>query len=286
MLAMSLNQLDLNVFHSLTMSAPDFSRLSTFIYNHCGIKLPPSKKTMLEGRLHKRLRALQMNSYKAYCDYVFSAEGQRHELFHMIDVVTTNKTDFFREAVHFEYLSNNVLPNARRDQLFKVWSAACSTGEEPYTLAMVLNEYTEKDPGFQYSIHATDISIRALDAATTAVYATEKVAPIPTILKQKYLLKSKDANQKTVRIVPELRNKVRFERLNFIDGDFSGISVVHVIFCRNVLIYFDRSTQEKVLRRLCSKLELGGILCLGHSESIANMNLPLLQIQPTIFKKI
>lgn len=281
-----MSRFDANIFYKVAMSASDFSRLSTYIYNNCGIKLPPSKKTMLEGRLHKRLRALHITSFKEYCEYLFSVEGQKLEVYHMIDVVTTNKTDFFREAVHFDFLSNKVLPNAEKDQLFRVWSAACSTGEEPYTIAMVLNEYVEKKAGFHYSIFGTDISGRALEVAATAVYAEDKVAPVPLVLKRKYLLKSKDVHNKTVRIVPELRSKVSFERLNFIDGDFSTIPSFNVIFCRNVLIYFDRATQEKVIRKLCTKLEPGGILFLGHSESIANMDLPLIQIQPTTFRKI
>jgi len=268
----------------------DFSRLSAFIYTNYGIKLPPSKKTMLEGRLQKRLRVLNISTFKSYCEYLFSVEGQKTELLQMIDVVTTNKTDFFREAVHFDFLSNSILPVALKENTlakpFKVWSAGCSTGEEPYTVAMLLSEVLEKKPNFNFQIFATDISSRALHAAETAVYTEEKIAPIPLVLKRKYLLKSKDANSKTVRIVPQLRAKVSFDRLNFIDGDFSTIQTFNVIFCRNVLIYFDRQTQEKVIKKLCSKLEPGGYLFLGHSESIANMSLPLVQIQPTTFKKI
>ncbi len=271
------------------MTTLEFNKLSGFILNNYGIKLPIAKKTMLEGRLQKRLRALNLTSFKDYCDYVFSNEGQQLELVHMIDVVTTNKTDFFREAVHFDFLTNNILPKYCRDdgsaKSFKVWSAGCSTGEEPYTLAMVMSEYSEKYPGFDFSILATDISSRALHAATTAVYTNEKAAPIPFALKKKYLLKSKDDHKKTVRIVPQLRSKVNFKSFNFLDGDFSFAQNFNVIFCRNVLIYFDRPTQEKVILKLCSKLESGGYLFLGHSESISNMNLPLVQIQPTTFKK-
>lgn len=174
-----MNHFDANVYQNLSMTAADFSKLSTYIYNSCGIKLPPSKKTMLEGRLHKRLRLLKITSFKSYCEYLFSAEGQATELYQMIDVVTTNKTDFFREAVHFDYLANQVLPKVAKEQVFKVWSAGCSTGEEPYTLAMVLNEFAEKSVGFQYAILGTDISGRALEAASTAVYTEEKVEPIP-----------------------------------------------------------------------------------------------------------
>ena len=271
------------------MTNAEFSKLSSFILQNYGIKLPITKRTMLEGRLQKRLRALNLSSFKEYCDYVFSKEGQEAELVHMVDVVTTNKTDFFREAVHFDFLSTTVLPNyCNGDSMrqFKVWSAGCSTGEEPYTLAMVMSEFSEKYASFDFDIYATDISSRALHAAATAVYTIEKAAPVPFIFKKKYLLKSKDDQKKTVRITPALRAKVNFHRFNFLEDSASINQNFDAVFCRNVLIYFDRPTQEKVILKLCSKLEPGGYLFLGHSESISNMNLPLVQIQPTTFKKI
>lgn len=277
-------------FLTYKMTNSEFNRLSSFILNSYGIKLPIAKKTMLEGRLQKRLRALNISSFREYCEYVFSPEGRQIELIHMIDVVTTNKTDFFREGVHFDFLSNNILPNYLNNNFtgkqFKIWSAGCSTGEEPYTLAMVLSEFSEKYTGFDFNIFATDISSRALNAATTAVYTMEKALPVPLAFKKKYLLKSKNDQKKTVRIVPGLRTKVRFERYNLLDENIACIENFSVVFCRNVLIYFDRPTQEKVILKLCSKLEPGGYLFLGHSESVSNMNLPLMQIQPTIFKKI
>lgn len=272
------------------MTNTEFNKLSVFILHNYGIKLSVAKKTMLEGRLQKRLRALNINSIKDYCEYVFSREGQQLEVPHMIDVVTTNKTDFFREAVHFDFLSNTILPKYIKDDLsskpFKIWSAGCSTGEEPYTLAMVLNDFSEKYANFDYNIFATDISGKALNTAITAVYTHEKVSPVPYTFKKKYLLKSRDVQKKTVRIIPELRTKVDFRRFNFLDGEINYAPNFNVVFCRNVLIYFDRPTQEKVILKLCSKLETGGYLFLGHSESISNMNLPLIQIQPTTFKKI
>jgi chemotaxis protein methyltransferase CheR len=275
---------------NFNMTNIEFNKLSFFILKNYGIKLPISKKTMLEGRLQKRLTALNMGSFKEYCEYFFSPQGQQIELIQMIDVVTTNKTDFFREAVHFDFLSNNILPKYFKDEVatkqFKIWSAGCSTGEEPYTLAMVLSEFSERCPGFNFNILATDISSRALNAAATAVYCQQKVSTVPLAFKKKYLLKSRDQHKKTVRIVPELRTKVSFKRFNFIDGAIDPAQNFNVVFCRNVLIYFDRPTQEKVILKLCSGLETGGYLFLGHSESISNMNLPLVQIQPTTFKKI
>ena len=183
---------------------------------------------MLEARFQKRLRALGMKTFDDYCAYLFSPEGMEHELHHMIDTVTTNKTDFFREPSHFEFLVNTVLPEmtaprrAGAEKKLRIWSAGCSTGEEPYTLAMVINEFAERYPscGFAWSILATDISTKVLEKARQAVFDRERVMPIPDPLKRKYLLKSKDRNKGLVRIVPELRQMVCFRRLNFMDDDF------------------------------------------------------------------
>jgi chemotaxis protein methyltransferase CheR len=201
-----MNPFNVRLFRSRSMSVGEFNTLSSFIFSNYGIKLPLTKKTMLEGRLHKRLSILKMNSFKEYCDYVFSIEGQRTELMHMIDVVTTNKTDFFRENAHFEFLISDVITknfgNFSAIKPYKVWSAGCSSGEEPYTLSMVLQEFKSRYPSFDYDIMGTDISSRALQDAMTAIYTEEKAAPIPMPFKKKYLLKSRDPKNKTVRIIP------------------------------------------------------------------------------------
>lgn len=277
------------ILNNPKMSASDFNRLSSFIYNEYGIKLTPMKKTMLESRLQKRVTLLNINSYKEYCDYLFSPPGKQQEVIHMMDLVTTNKTDFFREPAHFDFLTIHVLPefisNYPNKQL-KVWSAGCSSGEEPYTLAMVLNEFSENQQILNYKITATDLSTQMLEKAVTAVYAEERIAGIPVLLKRKYFLKSKNLLKKTVRIVPQIRNKVSFERLNFMDHSLSVAGEFNVIFCRNVIIYFDKITQERVINKLCEKLQPGGYFFLGHSESITNMQVPLEQLKPTIFRKI
>ena len=209
----------------------------------------------------------------------------------MIDVVTTNKTDFFREPDHFDYLSERVLPElvlshgvGVRKKL-NVWSAACSTGEEPYTLAMVLSEFAEGCPGFYFSILATDISTAVLEKARSGIYDHDRVIPIPMVLRKKYLLKSKEKVKGLVRIVPALRNSVRFERLNFLDEEYGIDEPMAIVFCRNVLIYFDRSTQEKLVNRLSQQLISGGYLFVGHSESLHGMDLPLVQTATSIYRK-
>jgi chemotaxis protein methyltransferase CheR len=272
------------------MSDGEFDKLSEFIYSEYGIKMPKIKKTMLESRLQKRLRELSIPSYKDYIDYVFSKEGQANEVVKMIDVVSTNKTDFFRESNHFDFLDSAILPELlatdHGTKLCKIWSAGCSSGEEPYTLAIVLSEFASRNPGLDFSIYATDISTRMLRVGIEAIYPEARIDCIPINLKKKYFLRSKDREKTTVRLIQEIRRKISFNRLNFMDNSYAISETFDVIFCRNVLIYFDRDTQERVINRCCQKLKKNGYFFLGHSESITSMNLPLVQIKPTIFKKI
>ncbi|MFW5761840.1 MAG: CheR family methyltransferase [Cyclobacteriaceae bacterium] len=268
------------------LSIEEFNRLSVYINTNFGIKMPPEKKIMLQSRLQKRLRDLNIATFKEYIDLVFSENGVTSELIHMIDVVTTNKTDFFREAAHFDYITNEVLPLINGKQI-KIWSAGCSSGEEVYTIAIILKEFLQNNNRFDFQILGTDISSRVLAKAVEAIYTEERIANIPIELKKKYFLKSKDRLNPAVRVIKDLRSKASFLRLNFMDSDYAVVKeMFDIIFCRNVLIYFDRPTQEKVISRLCQKLKYGGYFFLGHSESIMGMNLPLKQIRPTIFVKI
>jgi chemotaxis protein methyltransferase CheR len=275
------------------MSAADFRRFSALIMEQCGIKMPPAKKVMLEARLQKRLRTLGLETFGAYFDHLQRADG-RAELVHMLDAVTTNKTDFFREPVHFQFLTQTILPQFvgelerpySRERPFRVWSAGCSSGEEPYTLAMVLTDFAEQHPPFAFSILATDISTRVLDRAKTAIYEEERVAAVPPAMKRKYLLRSKDPRKGKVRIVPELRAAVQFTRLNLMEESFAGIEPMDAVFCRNVIIYFDRETQAGLLSRICTVLRPEGHLFLGHSESIHGFDLPLKRLVSTVHRKV
>jgi chemotaxis protein methyltransferase CheR len=280
----------LNKVFSAKMADQDFQRLSRFITEHAGIKLPEVKKVMLQSRLQKRLRHLNFTSFKEYVDFVFSEEGLKNELIHMLDVVSTNKTDFFREPVHFEFMEKTILPEYIRDfplnRPMKIWSAGCSSGEEVYTIAMTIQEFKAEHPGLDYSVLGTDISTDILRRAVDAIYKEEKTQVVPLELKKKYLLRSKDRTKKLVRMVPELRKKAVFKRLNFMDSYYDMKEVYDVIFCRNVLIYFNREIQEDVIRKLILSLRKGGYFFIGHSESIMGMDVPLQQIRPTIFKRI
>jgi chemotaxis protein methyltransferase CheR len=211
------------------------------------------------------------------------------ELIHLIDVVTTNKTDFFREPGHFSYLVEKALPEltARGDggRPLLVWSAGCSTGEEPYTLAIVLSEYALSHPGFRFRILATDISTTVLAKAEMGVYSDDTVNPVLSALRRKYFMRSRDARSDRMRVVPELRRLVEFRRLNFMDDDFGIADKADAIFCRNVIIYFDRPTQERILRKLAHHLVPRGYMFVGHSETLHDMDLPLAPVAPALYRR-
>ena len=274
------------------MSSREFDRLSEFIVGHCGIKMPPAKKVMLESRLQKRLRALGMATFSDYCDHVLGSEAGSGELVHMIDAVTTNKTDFFREPIHFQYLAETALPEFLEENAgpgkkkFSVWSAGCSSGEEPYTLAIVLGEFASQHPDFHYAIMATDISTRVLEKARLGIYDQHVVEGFPIVLKQKYFLRSKEREKGLVRVVAELRSQVSFQRMNLMEEHLSVPELVDAVFCRNVIIYFERATQHRLLNRLCGCLKTGGHLFLGHSETVHGFDLPLVRISSTIYRKV
>lgn len=272
-----------------SMTISEFNRLSALVYEQSGIRITTAKKSMLESRLNKRLRTLHLSSYTKYIEFIQSREGQE-EIIPMIDAVSTNKTDFFREPHHYEVLINTCLPilkqqNAAKEKwTMNVWSAACSSGEEPYTLAIVLSE-TCLQGSMDFAILASDISTHALAKAVAAVYPKERVAGMSSPLLKKYFLKSKDQKNPTVKLVAEIRKKVQFTRINFMNNVAEVTTLMDVIFCRNVLIYFDRHTQEQVLVKLVSKLRTGGFLFIGHSESLYGMALPLILIHPTVYQK-
>lgn len=273
-----------------SLSMKDFRKLGAFIHSELGIKMPDVKRGMVESRLRRRLNRLKLKSYSDYCDYLFSPEGMQKELAEFINVITTNKTDFFRESHQFTYLKEQALPELIESGIvrgtFSAWSTACSRGHEPYTLAMVLAEFSRTWGQFPFRILATDISTRVLDIARKAVYDHEEIEPVPMGLRKKYLLRSKDREKKQVRIVPGLRGKVKFRRLNLMDKQYPNVEQMDVIFCRNVMIYFERQTQETLLTHLCQHLKAGGYLFVGHSEVIQSNQLPLVTQGASIYRKV
>lgn len=280
----------LEPFKQVKLSNRDFKQIGNFIHNKLGIKMPDSKRQMIESRLRKRLNFHNLSNYSEYKEYLFSKKGMDEELSTFIDLVTTNKTDFFREPKHFTYLPEKAVPeilNGRKsgDKTIKVWSCACSRGDEPYTIAMVLSEYASENPGFDFSVSASDISRKVLEIGSKGIYEEYMVAPVPYALKKKYLLRSKDKSKKLVRITPELRRKINFRQINLMDNSFGFNFKMDIIFCRNVIIYFDKKTTHDLIRRLCNQLKKGGFLFMGHSEILDTRNLPLKPVASTVYRK-
>ncbi|OQY34238.1 MAG: hypothetical protein B6241_05475 [Spirochaetaceae bacterium 4572_59] len=267
----------------------DFRRLSKFIEDELGIRMPDIKKVMLESRLHKRLRILSINNYSDYCDFLFSDEGLRKELPFMIDVVTTNKTDFFREPDHFVYMENDVIiPLLQKKDIpvhLDLWSSASSTGEEVYTLSMVLNQIRFNNSNFSFTILGSDISQEVLQKARRGVYHKSRIDNIPLSQKKMFFLKSRDSNSEDVKVKAFLQENVQFKQLNLMNRDYGINRKFHIIFCRNVLIYFPQEKQKKILMQLYNHLHPGGYLFLGHSETITGLDLPYISVAPTIYLK-
>jgi chemotaxis protein methyltransferase CheR len=269
----------------------EFQRLAKFIHGYSGIKMPPSKLTMVEGRLRKRVRALKLASLADYCDYLFEKDGLKAEEIHLIDVVTTNKTEFFREPEHFRILADDLLPGIEASRRIssrapiKIWSAAASTGAEAYTIAMVLAEFVAGQRDLPSVIFATDICTDVLQTAQRGIFPSEMLAPVAPELQARYVMRARDRTSDLARIVPELRALVRFGRLNLMNQPYPLDRDMDVVFCRNILIYFDKPTQLKVLSALCDHIRPGGHLILGHSETLSGLDLPVRPVRNTVFRR-
>jgi len=275
--------------HADSLSSRDLNRLCRLIYEQSGITLGAEKQIMLEGRLKRRLTSLHLPSYRDYCDYLFDGNGHdAEEMVHLIDAVSTNKTDFFREKTHFEFLAATLLPEftiqhgSARELL--IWSAGCSTGEEPYTLAMVLSEYQQSHPGFRFRLLATDISTAVLAKAELGIFHSDVVRPVPSELRRKYFMRSRDRESSLLRVIPELRQAIEFRYLNLME-EFGMSELADAIFCRNVIIYFDRPTQERLFHKFTRQLVDGGYMFVGHSESLHHMDIPLVPVAPALYRK-
>jgi chemotaxis protein methyltransferase CheR len=270
------------------LSDRNFERLSEFVHDYCGIRITSKKRTMVDGRLRRRMRVLDIADINDYCDFLFEGNADaKEELVNFIDAITTNKTDFFREPSHFIFLQSQILPglveNGRRR--IKIWSAASSTGAEAYTIAMIMDDFCLHNRGIDYGILATDISTEVLDKGLRGRYPDTMLEPVPEDFRRRYVMLPADAKAREFRIVPHLRAKVAFFQLNLMDERYPFDTDYDLIFCRNILIYFDRATQGEVLRRLCGHIRPGGYLFLGHSETVAGHDLPLQTVANTIFQR-
>ena len=267
---------------SIDLNEKHFSKISELVYRSSGINLKKGKEALVRARLMKRLRAIGMKSVEDYMDYIGDAEGA-HELASLIDVMTTNKTSFFREVEHFNFLRDKILPDLERTKL-RFWSAACSSGEEPYSLAVLLREHIANIDKKDVLILATDISRRMLEKAHTAVYSEPIIKSLPPLYQKKYFSKLNNKQTGFHRVVDDVRKLVRLAWLNLLDpwpmkGPFN------VIFCRNVMIYFDRPTQQTLINRFWEILEPGGYLFVGHSEGLSAIKHDFQYVRPATYRK-
>jgi chemotaxis protein methyltransferase CheR len=255
------------------------------VYERSRIRLSREKEALIRARLGKRMRALGLETLPDYCDYLFS-QGGAEEVGHAIDALTTNFTQFLREREHFEFTVNEVLPRllAGRPKRFGIWSAACATGEEPYTMAFHLEEHFPATEGWDWRILATDISTRALAKAACGIYPDERLADLPRDWVRKYFQRGFGSCAGQCRVKSQLQQRISFQQINLLDTSQND-DAFEVIFCRNVMIYFDRPTQQQVVARLSRALRPGGYLFTGRSESLNGLALPLKCVRPSIYQK-
>jgi chemotaxis protein methyltransferase CheR len=263
------------------LTPAQFARVTSQLYAHCGIRLREGKEALVRARLARRLRVLDLPDFDAYLAYV-DADPARREFAEMIDVLTTNTTSFLREASHFQYLRTAVLPALPGP--IRIWSAGCSTGEEPYTLAMLLAETLGDAPSRDVRILATDISHRALQAAQRGVYPAAAMADVPPAWLERYWHHSAAPGGDVYEAGSTIRRLVSLARLNLMEhwpmsGQFD------LILCRNVMIYFDKGTQQRLIDRFHALLKPGGHLFVGHSESLTGLTHRFRYVKPAIYAR-
>ncbi|HEY4300138.1 MAG TPA: protein-glutamate O-methyltransferase CheR [Candidatus Didemnitutus sp.] len=271
------------------MRDSEFEFIRTLVYEHSRINLGPDKRELVSARLGKRLRETHQPTLREYCGLLQGPQGD-DELSHLIDAISTNHTFFFRESAHFDFLRSQIVPEmvqrarTERWSRFYAWSAACSSGEEPYSIAITLTESLQ-GAGLPWQIEATDISHRILEKARSAIYREEVVGKLPPTCARSYFQRGIGPQDGNYRVRPAVRQNVRFQQLNLLDGPPPFPDLFHVIFCRNVMIYFDRPTQEELVNKLARRLVPGGYLLVGHSESLTAIKHPLEVVRPAIYRR-
>ncbi len=273
------------------LSEKDMQRVAEFINTQVGIQLPTTKQSLVEGRLRKRIIQLGFDGIHSYLNYVLNSTEGINEQKQLIDVITTNKTSFFRESAHFDYLINTVVAeklkriDQQAEKTLQVWSAGCSTGEEAYTLSIVLADAQLRNRGFNYKILATDISPSCLQKASQGIYTEQQISAMPEQLRKKYLLKSRDPDSGLVQMGPEIRRSIHFDYCNLTDRSFAIKQKMDIIFCRNVMIYFDNKVKYALVKKFEQQLAPGGYLFVGHSESLNGLQTGMLQVAPMVYRK-
>ncbi|MFB3885953.1 MAG: protein-glutamate O-methyltransferase CheR [Thermodesulfobacteriota bacterium] len=265
----------------MNLERTQFEKISQLIYQLVGINLHAGKQELVKARLAKRLRALGLKSVDAYMEYL-KYDNPEEELSALVDVMTTNKTDFFREPHHFDYLCREIVPRLKGRKI-RIWSAGCSSGEEPYSIAIVLHEQITDFERWDFRILATDLSSRMLARAQKGIYE-RSCREVPPLLLSKYFKCMEAKPTRCYQVIESLRHQVHFARLNLI-GDWPMKGPFDLIFCRNVMIYFDKPTQEQLVNRFWNLLKPGGHLFVGHSESLVGSQHPFHYAQPAIYVK-
>lgn len=271
------------------LSAQAYQFITSLVYEHSRIRLGSDKQALVSGRLAKRLRQLGLQSFDAYCELLRSGAGAA-ELGPLVDLISTNHTHFFRESAHLDFLRDTILPElaprliTRRGAL-RVWSAACSSGEEPYSIAITLEEYVRAHGAMSWQIDATDISHRILEHASAGIYGADRVKLPSQDLLPRYFQKGMGTSAGQYRVKASIRQSITFRHLNLLDASYPVAPEQHVIFCRNVMIYFDHETQEQLVNQLSHQLSPGGYLIVGHSESLLGIRHPLKQVKPGIYRR-
>jgi len=272
-----------------TLSAEAYRTLSALVYQHSHIRLGPDKQPMLANRLRKRLRALGLVCYNDYCALLHSADGPE-EVEHLVDLISTNHTRFFREPEHFTFLTNRILPElvprlAAEGSPLRVWSAAASSGDEPYTIAIVLAEFFRQQVAVDWQVEASDISHRMLEQAQRGVYKLDAKHALSPELLRRYFQRGVGDHAGNCRVKAELRERVRFQRINLFQPEYPVARDQHVIFCRNVMIYFDPASRATLVHKLTRQLARGGLLVIGHSESLMGIRHDLESVRQSVFRK-
>lgn len=274
------------MINNYNLSDSDFNKLRDIIYKEAGIKLGDVKKILMQSRLIKRLRDLKLDNFTEYYDYLVN--NYEDEKINFINSITTNKTDFFRENDHFEFMKSKILPDfeKKREKELRIWSAGCSTGEEPYTIAITLFEYFNGKVPPEFLILATDIDTQVLDRAQNGNYAADHLSDVDSKYLKKYFEHNSSAKGEFYRVNDELKKAVYFRRLNLLQDEYPMKKKFDIIFCRNVIIYFDRETQKKLFEKYHGYLKDDGYLLIGHSENITSITNRFSLAGRTIYRKV
>lgn len=280
--------MNLPICQPIELSEGEFQKISRLVYDQCGIHLSEGKRELVKARLGKRIRNGPFKSFHDYYQYVLK-DPTGEELIHLLDSIATNYTFFFREQKHFDYLRSEIVPalidrKRGRERKLRFWSAACSSGEEPYSIAMTLLDAIEYPFVWDISILGTDISTKALKAAESSVFPKERIQTLPAPIVKKYFLKGEGPWRDYVRVKDEVKKLIRLRRLNLLEP-FSFSEPFDAIFCRNVMIYFDKKTQADLVNRLYGCVENGGFLLIGHSESLTGIKHPFRCVRPSVYRK-